>query len=428
VTAVIAGIVMPMTIDAIEQLIAGDSVHVRWAGMTSFWGYLAGGAAVAVVCRRHGLPLARLGDVAAAPMGVALVLSRIGCFLGGCDYGKVTSVPWAVRFPSGSPAWQDHLKAGLLPPERASSLPVHPTQLYEALLGLVIVAVAVWASRRTWREGRVFLTAAATYSVGRIVVEVFRGDLGRGIHAGLSSGQIFSLCVLAAIAIGLTSSRIRLAGAAAAAALVFALLPSHVAHAQPGAAGPQPQSPYDDPQPAPAPSPPPLPVTRRAPVVAPPPRSPLHISIGGFGGLAAPINRRPEQVPALAGLSLSLGIAGDNIGGWIDIDSYGNQDASHGTVLISAGTFQHITDRLAFGGRVGIGPTLVNFDEPAFRDVTGTTVRVDGIIEYAMSPSWHLELRPLTFDGLFAADLGGPIVTYQIRIGLAYDFTYGRTK
>ena len=38
----------------------------------------------------------------------ALALIRTGCFLAGCDHGKITGVAWAVRFPAGSPAWRDH--------------------------------------------------------------------------------------------------------------------------------------------------------------------------------------------------------------------------------------------------------------------------------------------------------------------------------
>src|SRR6185295_13037101 len=117
-----------------------------------------------------------------------------------CDYGKVSAVGWAVRFPAGSPAWRDHVQAGWIPPGATQSLAVHPTELYEALLGLIIVGVALVFARRHRRDGHLFLLAAATYAIGRIAIEALRGDAGRGIHAGLSSGQIFSLLVLVAIA------------------------------------------------------------------------------------------------------------------------------------------------------------------------------------------------------------------------------------
>ncbi|MGH2899569.1 MAG: prolipoprotein diacylglyceryl transferase, partial [Solirubrobacteraceae bacterium] len=184
VAAVLAGILVPAVIDGVERMLTTGHFRLRWSGMTSFWGYLAGAAAVAHVCRRDGASLARVADLAAIPLGVALAFARMGCFMAGCDYGEVTSVPWAVRFPAGSPAWRDHVHAGLIPAGSTQSLPVHPTELYEALLGLVIVGIAVIFARRRRRDGDLFLLAAATYAIGRIAIETLRGDVGRGIHAG----------------------------------------------------------------------------------------------------------------------------------------------------------------------------------------------------------------------------------------------------
>jgi phosphatidylglycerol:prolipoprotein diacylglycerol transferase len=197
--AVTAGIVVPMVIDAVEHLAATGRLRAHWSGMTSFWGYLAGAAAVAVTCRRARVSVARVGDLAAIPLGTALVFARVGCFLGGCDYGKPSSLPWAVQFPAGSPAWRDHVRAGLISANSPTSLAVQPTQLYEAMLGLVIVAVVLVASRMARRDGSLFLAAATTYALGRFAIELARGDAERGIYFGVSSGQIFCLLVLATI-------------------------------------------------------------------------------------------------------------------------------------------------------------------------------------------------------------------------------------
>lgn len=424
--AVVAGIVVPMTIDAVTRLITTGQLRLKWAGMTSFWGYLAGFIAVAIVCRRNNLSLTRFGDMAAAPLGLSLAFARLGCYLGGCDYGKVTSVPWAVRFPSGSPAWKDQIRAGLLPADRLESLPVHPTQLYEAGLGLVIIGVTLWIARRTWaREGsgRVFLAFAATYSIGRIAIETLRGDLGRGIYFGLSSGQIFSLCVLAAITGGLVFARRRamVAVAAVASMLVILVGDLHPAHAQPEQPQPGQPQPMQPPMYAPQPA-----VTAPAPVREEGPTS--HIRVGGLLGFATPMNRRADQVPALAGGTLSVSWAGPNVGIGLDFDSYGNTDASHGTLLLAGSFGGKVNPRLTIGGRFGVGATLVNFDDPAFQDVGGTTVRFEGTIEYAVGRSWMLWLRPLSIDILTAAELGGPITTYQMRLGVAYRFGLGGTR
>lgn len=200
VAAIAGGIVVPMVIHAVEDYAATGQFRPRWSGMTSFWGYLTGAAAVAIACERQRLPVTRVADLAVMPLGAALVLARMGCFVAGCDYGKVSSLPWAVRFPAGSPAWRDHVHAGLVPASRAQSLPVHPTELYEAMLGVVIIAFALVARRRKLEAGWTFAIAAAIYASGRLLIETVRGDAGRGVYAGLSSGQIFSLAVLVVIA------------------------------------------------------------------------------------------------------------------------------------------------------------------------------------------------------------------------------------
>lgn len=435
VAAVGAGIVVPMAIDAVQQLALDHHWVLRWAGMTSFWGYLAGIAAIAIVCRRHGIRLALLLDLAAAPVGMALCFARIGCFLAGCDYGKVTSVPWAVRFPAHSPAWLDHLQSGLLPPERMQSLPVHPTQLYEAALGLVMVVLALLAARWRWaraREGRVFVVVAAAYAIGRLAIEVVRGDAGRGIYDGLSSGQIFSIAVLVVIGAMLLATWRRTAMAIATCAV---LVCARGVHAQPAAPAPVPPTSTPapaPPAPAPAPMPPPTPVMQPAPVAAvygappPPPAPPSEnaLEVGVLLGLASPINRRSDQVAALAGPSLSAGYDIGRFGVWLDFDSFENTDAVHRTVLVS-GSVMGNYHKVRFGARAGIGATFVTFKDPVFEGATASTVRFEAVAEYPISRSWMLWVRPVTFDIISAADLGGPIATYQIRIGAAYRFDFG---
>jgi hypothetical protein len=154
-----------------------------------------------------------------------------------------------------------------------------------------------------------------------------------------------------------------------------------------------------------------------------------RLSLGLLVGFATPINRRPEQVATLGGPSISAGWVGKNAGVWLDYDSYGNTDASHGTVLVSGSFHSAAGDgKLRVGGRAGIGATLVNFDEPAFRDILGTALRAEAIAEYAFADSWVFWLRPLSFDTVIARDLGGPITTWQLRVGVAYRFGLRRDR
>jgi phosphatidylglycerol:prolipoprotein diacylglycerol transferase len=385
IAAVLAGILVPAVIDGFERLPATGHFRLRWSGMTSFWGYLAGAAAVAHVCRRERVSLARVADLAVIPLGVALTFARIGCFMAGCDYGKISSVPWAVRFPAGSPAWRDHVHAGLISASSTQSLPVHPTELYEALLGLVIVGIAIAFARRRRKDGNLFILAAATYAVGRIAIETLRGDAGRGIHAGFSSGQIFSLLVLFAIAARfVVLTRRRVTVAAIVAALLLTL--GHVGTA-----------------------------------AADPTERPLF-STGVLFGLASPMNRREHQVATLSGASLSIGYLPGRFGLWIDVDRLSNGEASHDTFLAAGSVSHRPTRRLMLALRTGIGVSLVDFKDPAFRDLGATTARFEAIAEYAYLRHWAVWVRPLTIDVLSASELGGAITTYQARIGIAYRF------
>jgi phosphatidylglycerol:prolipoprotein diacylglycerol transferase len=427
VAAVIAGIAVPAVITAAEHLVATGRFQLRWSGMTSFWGYLAGTAAVVLVCRRDGVSVARMADLAVIPAGIALAFARLGCFMAGCDYGKVSSLPWAVRFPAGSPAWRDHLHAGLIPADRAASLPVHPTELYEAVLGLVIVAIAV--GRRPRRDGQLFVLAAATYAIGRIAIETLRGDAGRGIYAGLSSGQIFSLLVLLAIAARAIAGKRRTLTAAAAAALALTVAHGGDAEAQPAsdpsAAQAVPSGQAVDPdqpgEPPQRPELPPSPAILAQPTPAPEPGRPMFVA-GVLLDVATPLNRRANQVATLGGTSLSIGFEPGRFGVWLDFDALSNAEASHDTLLAAVGLTLRPTPRLMFGARSGIGLTLVNFKDPAFRDVAASTFRLEAIAEYAFLRHWAVWVRPLTVDLTTAPELGGPITTYQFRIGVAYRF------
>ena len=81
-------------------------------------------------------PLARFADAVSPGIAFCLATLRIDCLLRGCCSGSVCSLPWAIRFPAGSPAWRQHIAEGLVATEAAQSLAVHPLQLYFLLASL----------------------------------------------------------------------------------------------------------------------------------------------------------------------------------------------------------------------------------------------------------------------------------------------------
>lgn len=138
-------------------------------------------------------------DAFASVLGVGPMIGRWACFLNGDDYGRVSNVPWAVRFPHGSYPFLDHVRRGWISPMDDLSLPVHPVQLYLSLKGLVLFVVfSVLWRKRSFKPGVLFLLFWICYSAARFSLEYFRGDEDRGWIGGWSTGQV--CCALIATA------------------------------------------------------------------------------------------------------------------------------------------------------------------------------------------------------------------------------------
>jgi phosphatidylglycerol:prolipoprotein diacylglycerol transferase len=135
-------------------------------------------------------------------------LGRLGCFCAGCCWGSVSRahLPWLVSFPPESLAYQSFAArpdaAAYLDVLHRTTLPLHPTQLYEAFGELALFAALVlWVRPRKRFDGQLLAAWLLAYAVLRTVVELFRGDVERGVVAGLGVGQWTSLAIFAAGAI-----------------------------------------------------------------------------------------------------------------------------------------------------------------------------------------------------------------------------------
>lgn len=174
-------------------------------GLTAYGGFLGGALGGYLGMRRSGFwPLF---DVASPALGFGTAVTRLGCLLGGCDFGAVTDLPLGVRYPAGSLAFSAHAAAVWLGPYSTESLAVHPTPLYEAALGIALGLLALLRLQRRRGQpldGRIFIATAAGYSVGRFFIELVRGDADRGIFwGGLSTSQLTSIAVLCALGVHL---------------------------------------------------------------------------------------------------------------------------------------------------------------------------------------------------------------------------------
>jgi phosphatidylglycerol---prolipoprotein diacylglyceryl transferase len=150
--------------------------HFR--GFSVYGGLILALAAGALLARALGLPLWRLADSAVPGLVAGIVLLRTGCFLQGCCFGTVTSLPWGVTFPPGSPAWSWQLASGESGLLGFAGLvrPVHPTQIYEMIAALLFGGIAIWLMFK-WRP------VAGRSTGGAIDREAAAGDPRRGPRA-----------------------------------------------------------------------------------------------------------------------------------------------------------------------------------------------------------------------------------------------------
>jgi phosphatidylglycerol:prolipoprotein diacylglycerol transferase len=162
-------------------------------GLSWFGGLFAAVGAALVYFRSKGWTVLPILAAATPALAVGHLLGRIGCFLVGDDYGRPTSLPWGTAFPRG------------LPP---TDIPVHPTQLYEA----IVLGILAWFLIR-WRRAEVadqlvfgrYLLLAGT---ARFAIEFVRVNVR--VALGLTVAQYGALAMAAAgvvlLATRLTSS------------------------------------------------------------------------------------------------------------------------------------------------------------------------------------------------------------------------------
>lgn len=203
--AVTGGVLASMLITAAipqERTLAGEAsvAHkVLWLPVL----VVAAALVVFAYCRIAGVPLRRLADAMAPAALVAAAIGKVGCFLAGCCFGDVVgsaaqlaaqadpqlhlqaqtlpalapeALPWAVRFPPGSVVYGWQLALGLIAPGAASTLPVHPVQLYESAAALLLCFGLLKLQPRLRRDGSLALAAFAGYAVLAFGLQFLRAD------------------------------------------------------------------------------------------------------------------------------------------------------------------------------------------------------------------------------------------------------------
>lgn len=157
-----------------------DIFNVKTVGLTFFGGLTGFLLFLAVYGKWSRLGGLYLMNLYLPLLALAQSWGRIGCFLGGCCFGKPTGSWWGICYPSGTPPYELYGRTALI-----------PVQLLEAVfLGMVFLGLWFWV-RFDWRGGMYLLTVG----FGRFWFEFLRGD-HRGQIAGiavLSPAQILGI-------------------------------------------------------------------------------------------------------------------------------------------------------------------------------------------------------------------------------------------
>ncbi len=138
--------------------------------------------------RRHRLPLWTTCDLFAPGIALAQGVGRMGCLLAGCCYGSATDVAWGITFTNTLAA------ANVGTP---LEIALHPTQVYEAVAVLLILAVLL-VGERHWRSfpGRTFWTYLLLYGSARMVIEFYRGDPRGMVFDTVPTSQFVSALIV----------------------------------------------------------------------------------------------------------------------------------------------------------------------------------------------------------------------------------------
>jgi phosphatidylglycerol:prolipoprotein diacylglycerol transferase len=169
------------------------ALKVWRGGLAYYGGFIAASIFGLWYARKYRMGMWKVADLCAPWIAFGLALTRVGCFLNGCCFGKVSHVPWAVRFPDGSSAYESQLAAHIISPGQ-HALPVHPAQTYLSLLDFAVFLLLYFVVRRRKRvDGQVFAWLLIGKAVVRSFVEIFRDD-DRGVLFGwLSTSQMLSV-------------------------------------------------------------------------------------------------------------------------------------------------------------------------------------------------------------------------------------------
>ncbi len=186
-----------------------EIVRIDHGGLVFYGGFI--GAALAMLAYGYWkkLPKGAYADTLAVGVPLGHAMGRIGCFLNGCCWGRECSLPWGVTFPFGSEPFKQQLDDKIIPTTSTSALPVHPTQLYEAVGLLLLCALMWWWFRKKTFQNRLMWLYLVLYGTLRFGVEIYRNDEPHWILSRFTNAQAVAMLmiVVGAVALFLTQPK-----------------------------------------------------------------------------------------------------------------------------------------------------------------------------------------------------------------------------
>lgn len=167
------------------------SLELLQAGGVFYGGLLAAIVASLWYLRYARLPALKTMDIFAPGIALGHAFGRLGCFAGGCCYGRPTELPWAVIFTNPFAAATTGVPLGVH---------LHPTQIYEFLIELANFFLLLWLLPRKRFDGQVIGAYLFLYGFARYFIEFFRGDPGRATVFGgfMTMTQLISILLVVA--------------------------------------------------------------------------------------------------------------------------------------------------------------------------------------------------------------------------------------
>ena len=166
------------------------------AGLVFLGGLIGGTMGVSYVFRRNSMEWFQSADIVAPLLALGYSLGRIGCLLVGDDYGLPTDLPWGISFPNGLPpttysVFQSYYPWVDLSGFQPGILKVHPTQIYESIIGFLIFVYLYKIRLTNTIAGSLFFKYLMFAGIERFFIEFIR--MNPKYLFNLSGAQLISL-------------------------------------------------------------------------------------------------------------------------------------------------------------------------------------------------------------------------------------------